>query len=553
MKFDLKKLSKNELIQSLVISIILINICMLIIECPPERQNTCYTLIILGAMFNCLPRKDDSKFSQIRTPLITSFAVIINKVISALNFIVKPETVEHYNLEDMHFENSFLVMIFCGVFFLFILGLYILFLLVFKEVNKKVISLEGLNSSEDSRLTFSKTVILFTKVIVVVTLVSGIIQTVTRPFYNWIVSGSIDYICFQKYFLASGVDLLFTLTATFILFLSVVLFDNSFTSEKAGFLITDDNRVIKYKGKEKTIFVPKDFKIFMTDTFENCDSSYEIHFEEGTKEIPPLKFKKSIPNIQYPSSLTDIREYSLFIKNQNPYDNSVTVNMLLKNPVFKIVDGCVVNTKNNTLLFKIDHSSTEFKIPEGIENVGKYAFDDLLLADAYAGDAPNKIEIEERIKKYINFTNNGGKEFENFATEAIKNRMQLNKVSFNKNIKNVHPEAFEMATGLREIYVPEECDFDVSEINPLRPYIKYLGKSKKITHRMIERLLHIHAKIKSGCYPNSKQLAYDLETSEPTINRDIEYLRDSRGAPIQYDFTNRGYFYTEDYELFFDK
>ena len=70
---------------------------------------------------------------------------------------------------------------------------------------------------------------------------------------------------------------------------------------------------------------------------------------------------------------------------------------------------------------------------------------------------------------------------------------------------------------------------------------------------MIERLLHIHEKIKSGCYPNSKQLAYDLETSEPTINRDIEYLRDSRGAPIQYDFTNRGYFYTEDYELFFDK
>ena len=79
-----------------------------------------------------------------------------------------------------------------------------------------------------------------------VTLVSGIIQTVTRPLYNWIVSGSIDYICFQKYFLASGVDLLFTLTATSILFFSVVLFDNSFTSEQAGFLITDDNRVISH-------------------------------------------------------------------------------------------------------------------------------------------------------------------------------------------------------------------------------------------------------------------------------------------------------------------
>ena len=132
MKFDFKKLSKNVLIQSFITSIILIGIWTFIIECPPENYKTCYFLIILGAMFNCLPRKDDSKFSQIRTPLITSFVIIINKMNSAVNFIVKPEIVENYNLEDMHFENSFLVMIFCGVFFLFILGLYILFLLVFK-------------------------------------------------------------------------------------------------------------------------------------------------------------------------------------------------------------------------------------------------------------------------------------------------------------------------------------------------------------------------------------------------------------------------------------
>lgn len=506
MKFDLKKLSNNELIQSFVLSVIFLGICMLITECPPERQKICSVIIILGTLFNFLPRKDDSKFSQIRTPLITCLAVLINKAITAMKFIIEPEIVDIYNV-DIPFEDSLLAMSFCGIVFLFVIGMCIWTFINCNILKKNVYKLESFNSSEDSRIVFAKVVIAMVKVLVVTTIVFGIFQTITRPVFNWIISKEIDYICFQKFFLSSSVDLILNLTAIVILQLSVQVFDTSFTTDQCGFLITDDHKVIKYKGKEKTIFVPKDFKIFMTDTFENCDSSYEIHFEEGTKEIPPLKFKKSIPNIQYPSSLTDIREYSLFIKNQNPYDNSATVNMLLKNPVFKIIDGCVVNTKNNTLLFKIDHSSTEFKIPESIENVGKYAFDDLLLADAYAGDAPNKTEIEERIKKYTNFTNNGGKEFENFATEALKYRMQLNKVSFNKNIKNVHPEAFEMATGLREIYVPEECDFDVSEINPLRPYIKYLGKSKKITHRMIERLLHIHAKIKSGCYPNSKQLA----------------------------------------------
>ena len=227
--------------------------------------------------------------------------------------------------------------------------------------------------------------------------------------------------------------------------------------------------------------------------------------------------------------------------------------MLLNNSVFNIIDGCMINTKNNTLLFRIEHKDSEFKIPDCVERVGKFAFDDLLLARAYNQEETRQTELNERFNKYINFTNGKDKEYEDFSADAVTERVQLKKISFTKNISFVDPDALELATGLREIYIPEDSDFDISESNPARPYIKFLGKGKKITHRMIERLLHIHEKIKSGCYPNSKQLAYDLETSEPTINRDIEYLRDSRYAPIQYDFTNRGYYYTEDYELFFEK
>ena len=36
-------------------------------------------------------------------------------------------------------------------------------------------------------------------------------------------------------------------------------------------------------------------------------------------------------------------------------------------------------------------------------------------------------------------------------------------------------------------------------------------------HLMLERLCKIHAKIKSGCYPNCQQLAYDNEVSIATI------------------------------------
>lgn len=75
-----------------------------------------------------------------------------------------------------------------------------------------------------------------------------------------------------------------------------------------------------------------------------------------------------------------------------------------------------------------------------------------------------------------------------------------------------------------------------------------MSTQTKITYRMLERISHIHRKIKSGCYPNTKQLAYELESGIATISRDLDYMRDRMYAPIEYDFTHKGYYYTEAFE-----
>lgn len=552
MKLDFKKFKKNDFVQTLVLASITAILMLLIIECPIQAQSFCTGIVIFAAFLNLLRRKDDSIFSQVRTPMLTGFALIANKLKTSLDLMVRPEVLDTSKIAKLNFENTSLALVIVSLCFTVAIGMIVWMFLNFDEANSNATRLESF-PSEKNNDRFSNCLLCLAKILCVTTVISGILGAVSRPLYLRIISGSFDFVYFQKYLILSSIDMVLHSGAIVILYISIVFYNTSFTTEQGGFLITDDKRIIKYKGKSKQIYVPRDFKLFMTDTFENCDSSYEIHFEEGTIELPPLKFKKSFPTIFYPASLVSLREYSLFIKNQNPYDNSKTIEMLLKNPVFKIIDGCMVNTKNNTLLFRTVHTDSEFKIPECIEKVGKYAFDDLLLAKAYCDDESRINEVKDRYKKYINFSNGKDKEYDTFEASAISERVQLKKISFSKNISYVHPDALELATGLREIYIPEESDFDISESNPTRPYIKFLGKGKKITHRMIERLLHIHEKIKSGCYPNSKQLAYDLETSEPTINRDIEYLRDSRYAPIQYDFTNRGYYYTEDYELFFEK
>lgn len=59
------------------------------------------------------------------------------------------------------------------------------------------------------------------------------------------------------------------------------------------------------------------------------------------------------------------------------------------------------------------------------------------------------------------------------------------------------------------------------------------------------RLLQIDEQIRDGKYPNSSGLASYFEVSRRTIERDIEFLKDSYNAPIDYDRVKKGYFYSD--------
>lgn len=65
------------------------------------------------------------------------------------------------------------------------------------------------------------------------------------------------------------------------------------------------------------------------------------------------------------------------------------------------------------------------------------------------------------------------------------------------------------------------------------------------------RLLLIDKVIRAGKFPNANKLAAVAEVNPRTIQRDIEYMRDMYGAPLEYDPVHRGYYYTE--ENFFMK
>src|ERR1017187_9922117 len=66
----------------------------------------------------------------------------------------------------------------------------------------------------------------------------------------------------------------------------------------------------------------------------------------------------------------------------------------------------------------------------------------------------------------------------------------------------------------------------------------------------LERMLRIHQALQSGKCPNASTLAREIEVATKTIHRDIEFMRDRLGLPVEYDSARIGYHYTEEVSAF---
>lgn len=64
------------------------------------------------------------------------------------------------------------------------------------------------------------------------------------------------------------------------------------------------------------------------------------------------------------------------------------------------------------------------------------------------------------------------------------------------------------------------------------------------TKSQFSRLVELDQQIRAGKYPNCLTFAGEWEASQKTIQRDIEFLRDQMGAPIEYNKKHKGYCYS---------
>lgn len=70
------------------------------------------------------------------------------------------------------------------------------------------------------------------------------------------------------------------------------------------------------------------------------------------------------------------------------------------------------------------------------------------------------------------------------------------------------------------------------------------GPPEGITRPPMERMWRIHQEVSRGEYPNCQGLAVELEVSAKTVMRDVEFMRDRLGLPLEYDAVKHGFHYT---------
>ena len=63
------------------------------------------------------------------------------------------------------------------------------------------------------------------------------------------------------------------------------------------------------------------------------------------------------------------------------------------------------------------------------------------------------------------------------------------------------------------------------------------------------RIQWMHARIASGSFPNERRISEKFGVSERQARRDIAFMREGLGAPIAYDYTAKGFYYTGDFSL----
>ncbi|MCR5125101.1 MAG: leucine-rich repeat protein [Treponema sp.] len=259
--------------------------------------------------------------------------------------------------------------------------------------------------------------------------------------------------------------------------------------------------------------------------FEECPSLTEIWIPESVERIGNLKSADTLKKIHVGKNIhrinfTDFGDETpeTFAKRKKKLTE-----ILLQNDAYKIVGDFMMNTIYKAVLYRVDGTKKNVRIPDGAKIISSGVFYELVIPEGET--AIEKVTIPQSVKEIRNLAFHCCNSLKEVIYEGKYEALQLGELPF-VACADFHRDG-------REIICSDR-------------------KSEKLGNGLqFERIIFIHKCLKEGRCLNKNQLQSLLKEhfveetfSISTITRDIDFLRNRLNAPIDYDFKRKGYYYT---------
>lgn len=262
---------------------------------------------------------------------------------------------------------------------------------------------------------------------------------------------------------------------------------------------------------------------------ENCPSLKEICVPESVERFGGFGRNGVYQNVHLGSNITRINFTS------NAWDTPQNLarirqglaRTLLQNPAYRIIDGFVINEKEKSVLFRLDYNHSKLRVPNGMEIIGSGAF---------------------------------------FEWNLDHDQLPLEELEIPASVTLIHDLAFYSCNSLKRIVYKGNCgDMRIGQMPFFMCNFSRTGsevicadrcdkkeKPFKPTSLKIERVFYIHKRFKSGARLNKNGLIKELkehfaldELGIATVGRDLDLLRDRFYAPLEYDPSQKVFYYTD--------
>lgn len=272
--------------------------------------------------------------------------------------------------------------------------------------------------------------------------------------------------------------------------------------------IFDENRIIKYIGKEKIVKVPDGIEEIESSAFWDNQFVEEVILPESLKNMggDTFYYCKNLRKINIPKNVVTM--------GNNPFAGCPSIVVHNESPYFVVESGVLFTAdKQNLIYCSVQGNEIEYDIPEGVRIISKHAF--------YCCDRFEKITLPSSLEKMENNPFSGCSKlslinnsksyyiqddviYNGFKTAVVGtlNKIKSKRLVILDGVKSINRNSFWNCKGIGTIVFPESLE-DIG-YNPFVECSNIHFESKSPYFKVIDGVLYNKDCSKIICYPSWK-------------------------------------------------